>query len=308
MRRQTLLQFCAPLALVAGGAMLSAQTLLPSTPPKGFGASVTPAFEGWFDNPDGTHSFLIGYYNRNTKAEPDVPLGPENHFEPGSADMGQPTHFLTGRRYGMFVYKMPKEFGKNQKLTWVLTVNGVTSKVPFYMSSDYNITPTKASEQGPNGGYNLPPVLRFAAAGPGIAGPMAHPATPAKSMNAVVGVPLPLNFWADDDAQYTSGANSEMRNAPPPVELTLSKYRGPGNVTFASARPKMEAIKGGKPEEPYSGSAATTATFDRAGDYQLHVTANDYSGNGGGGAGCCWTTAIVQVHVKGGAPTPTGHN
>jgi streptolysin S family bacteriocin protoxin len=36
----------------------------------------------------------------------------------------------------------------------------------------------------------------------------------------------------------------------------------------------------------------------------LHVTANDYSGNGGGGAGCCWTTAIVQVSVTGGnAPT-----
>src|SRR6185436_11780697 len=77
MTRHTLLHLCAPLALVAGGAMVSAQTLLPSAPPKGFGASVTPAFEGWFDNPDGTHSFLIGYFNRNTKSEPEAALGPE---------------------------------------------------------------------------------------------------------------------------------------------------------------------------------------------------------------------------------------
>ena len=76
--------------------------------------------------------------------------------------MGQPTHFLTGRRYGMFVYTMPKEFTKQQKMKWVLTVNGVTATVPFYMSPDYNVTPFKSSEESPGGGYNLPPVLRFA--------------------------------------------------------------------------------------------------------------------------------------------------
>src|SRR3954451_2884413 len=182
MTRATALHLSSVLVLAAAGTFVSAQAQLPSAPMKQFGASISPAFEGWYDNPDGTHTFLIGYYNRNTAAEIDVPIGPENHFEPGSADMGQPTHFLTGRRYGMFAYTVPKEFGRSQKLTWVLTVNGVTSKVPFYMSADYNITPTKASEQGPSGGYNMPPVLRFAAAGPGIAGPMAHPARTAKSM------------------------------------------------------------------------------------------------------------------------------
>jgi hypothetical protein len=30
----------------------------------------------------------------------------------------------------------------------------------------------------------------------------------------------------------------------------------------------------------------------------LHVTANDYSGDGGGGFGCCWTTSVVKVAVK----------
>ncbi len=72
-----------PRALVAG-VVVSAQ--LPSTPPKEFGASVTPAYDGWYDNPDGTHTFLIGYYNRNTEQEVDIPIGPNNHFEPGNPD------------------------------------------------------------------------------------------------------------------------------------------------------------------------------------------------------------------------------
>ena len=92
-----------------------------------------------------------------------------------------------------------------------------------------------------------------------------------------------------------------MTNARPPVNLIVSKYRGPGTVTVAEARPKFEALKGGKPLEPYSGKASTTVTFSEPGDYMLHVTANDYSGNGGGGSGCCWTTVIVKVAVTGAA-------
>jgi len=30
----------------------------------------------------------------------------------------------------------------------------------------------------------------------------------------------------------------------------------------------------------------------------LHVIANDYSGDGGGGFGCCWSTALLKVAVK----------
>jgi len=289
---------------MAGGALVSAQALLPSTPPKGFGASITPAYEGWYDNADGTHSFLIGYFNRNTGAEVDVPIGPGNHFEPGNPDMGQPTHFLTGRRYGMFIYTMPKEFGKTQKVTWFLTVNGVTTSVPFYMGPDYNVTPFKSSEEGPTGGYNLPPVLRFDEKGPTFAGPAATVGK-AIARTASVGTPMTLDLWADDDAQNSTGTNAPTTRTPPPVTVTISKYRGPGAVSVADARAKMTTLKGGNPDEPYSGKASTTVTFATAGDYMLHVTANDFSGNGGGGSVCCWTTAIVKVAVRSEIPRTT---
>ena len=113
MTHTAVLRLTAAVALVAGGVLVSAQQplQLPSSPAKGFGGSITPAYEGWFDNADGTHSFLIGYYSRNTQAEMDIPIGPNNHFEP-TADVGQPTHFRTRRQYGMFVVTMPKEFPK----------------------------------------------------------------------------------------------------------------------------------------------------------------------------------------------------
>jgi hypothetical protein len=41
----------------------------------------------------------------------------------------------------------------------------------------------------------------------------------------------------------------------------------------------------------------TRARFSEPGEYVLHVTAMDYSGEGGGGEVCCWTTAMVKVSV-----------
>ena len=297
MNRHNAWRLCALVALVVGGALLSAQVQLPSTPPRQFGASITPAFEGWFDNPDGTHNFLIGYYSRNTDAELDIPIGPNNHFEPGPADMGQPTHFQTRRRFGVFIITVPKEFGKTQKLTWTLSVNGVTSAIPFHMHTDYNITPLKSSEESPNGAFNVPPTVRFDERGPTFMGP-AMTLAKAISRTATLGTPMPLTLWADDDALYSSGGNAVRTGGPPPVSVTIAKYRGPGRVTVAEPAPKFVALKGGKPDEPYSGKASTTVSFSEPGDYILHVTGNDYSGNGGGGSGCCWTNSLVKVSVK----------
>jgi hypothetical protein len=289
--------------LVAGGVLVSAQGVqLPSAPQKQFGTSITPAYEGWFDNADGTHSLLVGYYNRNTNLEVDIPIGPNNHMEPGAADQGQPTHFLPLRRFGMFVITLPKEATKTTTVTWTLTYNSVTTSIPLYMHTDYNLTPMKSTEESPDGTFNEPPLLRFAATGPNLQGP-AVMTTKALARTATVGAPMPLDLWVDDDARYSSGGNGPMGGSRPPVTLMISKYRGPGTVKVAEPRAKVETLKGGKPMEPFSGKASTTATFSEPGEYILHVTANDFSGNGGGGSGCCWTNAMIKVTVSGGATT-----
>ena len=99
-----------------------AQTLAVE-PLKDSGSNIYPAFEGWYQNPDGTYTLLIGYYNRNKKQVLDIPIGPENRIEPGGPDQGQPTHFTVGRGWGTIAIKVPKDFG-DKKLVWTLTANG----------------------------------------------------------------------------------------------------------------------------------------------------------------------------------------
>ena len=47
------------------------------------GLTVTPVYEGWYENPDGTFSLSFGYYNRNFEEVVEVPLGEGNRMEPG---------------------------------------------------------------------------------------------------------------------------------------------------------------------------------------------------------------------------------
>jgi hypothetical protein len=45
-------------------------------------------------------------------------------------------------------------------------------------------------------------------------------------------------------------------------------------------------------------TVTTTVTFSEPGEYVVLVTANDYSGEGGSGFQCCWTTGQVKVSVR----------
>jgi hypothetical protein len=308
MKSNSLLRLGAAFAIAAGGALVSAQqtTLLPSAPAKQFGGTIAPVYEGWWDNADGTKTVLFGYYSRNTVEEVDVPLGPNNHFEPGDQDRGQPTHFLTSRQYGMFTLTLPKDFGKQQKLTWVLNTVGYNGTANVNLSPDFVMSASKSVEESPDRTFNLPPVFSFEPAGLKFTHPMASTTNIVKR-TATVGTPMPLDIYTEDDARFSSGTNAPMRNPPPVVTLVVSKYRGPGQVTIAERRPKVEAAKGGKPFEPFAGKATTTVSFSEPGEYWLHVTANDYSGHGGAGAGCCWTTGVMKVSVSGSVtPRTTG--
>lgn len=272
---------------IAGGVLLSGQSM--PEPRKQFGASVTGAFEGWFYNPDGSRSFLVGYYNRNSQQELDVPIGPNNRIEPGGPDMGQPTHFLPGRQWGMFVVNAPKEFTPQDKYTWTLVANGQSMTIPLRLNVDYVMSPFTEIAVG-----NTPPVLRFEPNGKGIQGPLANLAN-APAMTASVSAPLTLDAWAADDMKYTNGTSAPLSGNRPAVTMRWSKYRGPGAVTFDKARPTLEKLPAGS--SPFSGKSTATAKFAQPGDYVLHVTVNDYSGDGGGGFGCCWTTGLVKVSV-----------
>lgn len=252
---------------------------LPLEPARQRGASVTPAFEGWYQNADGTYSLLIGYYNRNRAEALDIPVGPDNRIEPGPIDQGQPTHFQTGRQWGVFVIKVPKDFG-TRAVTWTITANGETQTIPFTLNKNYPIEPFEEKGMG-----NRPPVFTFA--GTTVTGP---PTAVAASFSGAVNQPVPIAFAVDDPKQTKQGSEARAaRTAGAVATVSFHKFRGPGAVTFDPARVGTKT----------QGETVTTnATFSVPGDYLLRVQGNDESGEGGGGFQCCWTNTYVTVTVK----------
>jgi len=233
------------------------------------GQGVSPVFEGYDTNPDGSFNMWFGYMNRNYEEEPDIPVGPNNNFQPGPADRGQPTHFAIRRHKDIFGVTVPKDFGV-QQLVWTLTAHGQTAQVkatldPVWMI-DRKYTTRGANIENPYS--NTPPVVSVE--------PMQK--TIAKSEA------LSLAVSATDDGR-------PVRNGKP-IGMTMDwvKYRGSGNVTFNPAKAKL-----------LDGKAATTASFSEPGEYVLQLVVDDGSGEVAGNFGyhCCWTNVEVKVTVKG---------
>jgi hypothetical protein len=287
MTSRVLLPAAVILLISAAGASFTQSVSLEA--PRDEGASITGAFEGWFRNPDGTFNLLVGYYNRNRKQELNIPVGPNNRIEPGGPDRGQPTHFMIGRNWGMFAIKVPADFGQN-KLTWTITANGQTTAIPLSLKTDWEISPLVEASVG-----NTPPTISFEEKGPSVQGPQGMMVErPAKS-----GAPMPITVWVTDDDKFTTGNGLRPKVMPPPVSLKWTMFRGPAAMVFSPERPMVEKIeRAGVGPAAFAGKATTTATFTQPGEYILHVVANDYSGEGGGGFQCCWTNAQVKVSVK----------
>ena len=320
MRARSLATFGFLAACAAGSALVRAgqqpppqgvgqmPSALPLTAPvRERGSSVTPAYEGWYYEKDGSIRLLVGYFNRNTKQEFDIPVGPNNRVEPGGPDMGQPTHFGPGRGWGVFSIPVPKDFGE-KKLTWTIVANGFTNTITLHTKPDYIVEP-----YGDAANKNTPPTLKFSESGAPFAG---APKGIAEKYTAAVNVPLAISVWASDEGPKINipeargrgrgrgaetggepgGRGTGRGNAaapeftpPPPLVVTWSKYRGPGDVKFDNVKPAIDKA---------SGKATVNVTFASAGDYVLRVEGNDSTGVGGGGFQCCWTNAHVAVTVR----------
>jgi hypothetical protein len=297
-------RFALAAAIGVVGIAAAQQAMPPSQPPIGVGqtpsalplshpirergSSVTGAFEGWYRGADGATRLLVGYFNRNTEQELDVPIGPDNRIEPGGPDRGQPTHFLTGRQWGVFTIKVPDDAGP-QKLAWTIVSNGFTNTITLHTRPEWVVEPFEDAQK------NTPPVFRFERGGPSFTGP---PTAVAAHYSAAIGQPAQLTVWVSDEgprlniappARKRSAPGAPPGEEPPPVTVAWSKFRGPGTVTFDHTRPPVDLT---------DGRAAVAATFGAPGEYVLRAEANDSSGPGGGGFQCCWTNVHVGVTVK----------
>ena len=268
------------LALLVAAPMLPAGAQLPFASIKSSGQNVTPAFEGWYRNLDGTFSLAFGYFNRNSEEVLEIPIGPDNFVAPGDPNQGQPTVFQPRRHWGVFAVKVPADFG-DKEVTWTLKVRGATFAIPGRLHKNWQID----ALQGEAGSGNTPPVLKFAAGGPEGSGPLGLSGGP---LTTSIGVPLSVDVWATDDGK-ASGSVASDGTVAVPVTLTWFKHQGPGHVTFVPPLSQVEAA---------GGEASMMATFSEPGDYVLRVRANDASGvENAGHAQCCWTNGFVRVTV-----------
>ena len=125
------------------------------------GQNVSPAFEGWEEDPDGTRYFVFGYMNRNWEEELDVPVGPENTIGPGGPDLGQPTHFLPRRNRFAFRVAVPKGFTQKDEMVWTLTTKGKSENAYATLATDYRVDAmVRASEAGALGAGTSSPEVR----------------------------------------------------------------------------------------------------------------------------------------------------
>jgi hypothetical protein len=254
------------------------QSLAPTRPS---GQTVTPVYEGWYRNADGTYSLSFGYYNRNSRETLEIPVGDDNRVTPGPANQGQPTHFEPRRHWGVFAVVVPANFGDKKKLTWTLKDRGETFEISGSLDPLWEID-ALVGEAGSN---NTPPVLKLGS-GPEGRGPGGSTwAGP----SGVAGTPITLSISASDDGRSVPSATGTSRGETP-VTITWFKHQGPGDVTFEPATGRV----------PNAGGTATTnAKFSLPGEYIIRVRANDASGVvGAGHSQCCWTNGFIKVTVK----------
>ena len=257
---------------------------------------MSPAFEGWWQNEDGTYSLFFGYMNSNWEEELDVPIGPDNHIEPGGPDRGQPTHFYPRRNLFLFTVDVPADFGE-QEVVWTLTTNGVTERAYGSLRTDYLLDPqTIGTEMGANfGGVidewrdNEFPNLDLAVDQP---------------RRVRVGEPLRLVAFASDDGIPSGTYEPPMAEPgkphpayrpprqivpgnPPGLRFAWIVYRGDASqVTFYPEQLKMWQDTRVYANSPWSfpylippvpedGRFETAVTFDEPGTYVLRALAGD---------------------------------
>jgi hypothetical protein len=232
------------------------------------GQDVTPAFEGWMPNTDGTFNMYFGYMNRNYEEELDIPIGPDNNVAftgadggaknvDNGGDKGQPTHFYPRRQRMVFSIVIPKDWGLERKVVWTLTTHGKTNVAKGWLQPEWQIN-KEVIMQEVGGGADLENQAPVFVSGSG-------PQT----------VTLPntvtLTATAQDDGRPKPRVVRDIEDVDTPTAAGLSvrwiQYRGPAGVNF---EPGGAASGYQKPV-----TATVTARFKAPGVYVLRAIAND---------------------------------
>ena len=229
------------------------------------GQNIAPVFDGYEVNPDGTYTLWFGYFNRNQDEFVEIPIGPDNRFEPGPADRGQPSHFVPKWQKSVFKMVVPKEFDK-QKLTWWLTTHGKTESVVATLNP-YSIIDRKKTTIEGTTGENVAPTVTLS--------PTSQ--TVARSATAT------LTVTATDDGLPVNPRTKK----PEGLSVRWRKFRGPANGRATFVPPASALV---------DGRASSEVSFSEPGQYLIQGVVDD--GSLYVGTYCCWIGTEATVVVQ----------
>ncbi len=249
------------------------------------GQTVQPVFEGWSRNPDGGFTMHFGYFNRNFVEEIHVPVGPDNHFEPGEIDAGQPTFFYPRAHRRVFSVRVPSDFG-DRRLVWNLTVRGETLRALGWLEPMWETGATAAGSRrlSDEAARNTAPTIAVDAP----SGVTVQSEVPL--IARVLDDGLPIQREAGDRAPGGSNDPPTLQAPPDAPEqphnvpaVPIRRRRGRDEPRVRGLRVSWIVWRGpvGVSFEPSStvvvedGQAEVTATFTTPGDYVLRAEAND---------------------------------
>ena len=262
---------CAILLLFTAG-LLSLQAQQPAFPgiPYPRGQDVSPTFDGWERNPDGTFSMWFGYFNRNTEEEVDVPIGPQNAVELGNGDQGQPTHFYPGRRWWVFKVVVPKDWPLDKRLIWTLTNKGRTNQAKAWLLPEWEADKRLISADGASDRFLM--VLGRPIAEAIDEGDVAPVITGRSAQTVTLPATATLTVTATDDGipKPRAGdrtADGNVRGGVEGVRIRWILFRGPGQVQFD---PNVSPPVYGKPL-----TSETKVSFSVPGNYRIRAIASD---------------------------------
>lgn len=255
------------------------------------GDTVTPSYEGWYPNPDGSISVSYGYYNRNSEEVVHIPIGPDNQIMQGTedkltplvGDQPQPEYFQTRRHYGTFAVTIPA--GYDGELWWTINIRGEKVSIPSNLTAAWKI-----DAMGPTIMGNRPPKVKFSPMGKQSIGPQGEVVGP---LMVKVGDPLSVDVWVEDDGVRRIRGNEESSASDkeePVANLDFILYRGPAEITFETKRLSYFASEG------FETPKTMVARFNTPGDYRIRALASDASGIRGDEQ-CCWTNTYIDVTV-----------
>ena len=260
------------------------------------GQTVQPIFQGWSRNADGSFDMHFGYLNRNYIEELNVPIGADNFIDMAGVDQRQrqPTYFHARSNRDIFTVNVPADFG-DREIVWSLNTQGKTLQAIGWLQSEWEIEEYGGRAPDEETLENHPPEITLSTAvsvqlsatlsltamvtDDGLPKPEAEPTEEEqRQKDAAARQPSqarPPMLTPPEDAleipvnvpQLSLTARGNKINARPPSDkLTVSYivWRGRGNIT---TDPQFAEVE--------NGSATTSITFSKSGEYELQVRAYD---------------------------------